>query len=139
METLLAILDNPRSSPAVLLRTAMFILSRPQTPDKGWRLPESVPQPGGSTINDSATLEAECSRLADLGDLAPEPPTEPTPPRPMPQNAAQCNTKREMWRTRPSLRSALQRAFSPRSVPQAVLEPSSAYTSSTPWMASEPI
>ena len=32
LETLLTILDNPKSSPAVLLRTAVFILQRPQMP-----------------------------------------------------------------------------------------------------------
>ena len=79
METLLAILDNPRSSPAVLLRAAMFILKRPQTPGQGWVLPELLPQPGGPTINDSATLEAECARLADIADLAPDAPSEPIP------------------------------------------------------------
>ena len=74
METLVAILDNPRSSPAVLLRAAMFILKRPQTPGQGWLLPELIPQPDGATINDSATIEAESARLADIGDLAPDPP-----------------------------------------------------------------
>ena len=40
LETLLAILDNPRVSPAVHLRTAMFILQRNQLPKKGWCMPE---------------------------------------------------------------------------------------------------
>ena len=45
METLLAILDNPRSSPAVLLRASMFILQRSETPGKGWCMPASLPEP----------------------------------------------------------------------------------------------
>src|ERR1051326_3206307 len=45
METLLAILDNPRSSPAVLLRASMFILQRSETRGKGWCMPTSLPEP----------------------------------------------------------------------------------------------
>jgi transposase-like protein len=35
LDTLLSVLDNPESSPAVQLRTAMFILQRPQLPKTG--------------------------------------------------------------------------------------------------------
>jgi len=47
LETLLAILDNPKASPAVLLRTSMFILQRPQLPKTGWSMPEPAPDPDG--------------------------------------------------------------------------------------------
>ena len=69
METLLAILDNPRSSPSVLLRTSMFILQRSQIPGKGWCLPELLPKPDGNTLIDSASLEKECDLRAGIDGL----------------------------------------------------------------------
>jgi transposase-like protein len=53
LETLLAVLDNPKSSPAVQLRTAMFILQRPQMPKTGWSMPEPGPNPDGEKLLDS--------------------------------------------------------------------------------------
>jgi hypothetical protein len=72
METLLAILDNPRSSTAVLLRTSMFILQRSQNLGSGWCMPERLPEPVGPTLTDSAVLEKECDRLACIDGLEPE-------------------------------------------------------------------
>ena len=77
METLLAILDNPRSSPAVLLRASMFILQRSQQPGKGWLMPEPVPQPDGITVTDSATLENQAANLISIDDFTPEQIEEP--------------------------------------------------------------
>src|ERR1022692_1516248 len=59
LETLLAVLDNPTSSPAVLLRTAMFILQRPQLPKTGWSMPEPAPDPDGKKLLDSAIIEQD--------------------------------------------------------------------------------
>jgi hypothetical protein len=66
LETLLAILDNPNSSPAVLLRTAMFILQRPQLPKTGWSMPEPAPDPDGEKLLDSAIIEKEYDSLPGI-------------------------------------------------------------------------
>src|SRR5450755_1915214 len=60
LEALLAILDNPRSSPAVLLRTAMFILQRPQLPKTGWSMPEPAPAPASEKHHRSALADDDC-------------------------------------------------------------------------------
>jgi hypothetical protein len=82
METLLAILDNPRSSPAVLTKVSMFILQRSQKAGAGWCLPERLPEPDRPTLTDSAVLETDCDRLACLDGLQPE----------KIEDAAECNT-----------------------------------------------
>jgi hypothetical protein len=66
LETLLAILDNPRSSPAVLLRTAMFVLQRPQLPKTGWSMPEPAPEPEDEKLLDSAVIEQDYDCLPAL-------------------------------------------------------------------------
>jgi hypothetical protein len=71
METILSILDSPRSSQAVLLRAAMFVLNRSQNPGTGWCMPERHPEPEGQTLTDSAVLEKEANRLANLEGLGP--------------------------------------------------------------------
>ena len=75
LETLLAILDNPKSSPAVLLRTAMFILQRPQLPKTGWSMPEPAPDPDGEKLLDSAIIELPAESAAS----EPPPPADVTP------------------------------------------------------------
>jgi hypothetical protein len=98
LETLLAILDNPRSSPAVLLRTSMFILQRPQIPKTGWCMPEPAPDPDGNKLLDSAIIEQDYDSLPGLSnierDFQTDDPTpaesatsEPTPPA----DATPCN------------------------------------------------
>jgi hypothetical protein len=69
LETLLAILDNPKSSPAVLLRTAMFILQRPQLPKTGWSMPEPAPDPDGKKLLDSAIIEQDYDSLPGLYNI----------------------------------------------------------------------
>jgi hypothetical protein len=69
LETLLAILDNPKSSPAVLLRTAMFILQRPQLPKTGWSMPEPAPDPDGQKLLDSAIIEQDYDSLPGLCNI----------------------------------------------------------------------
>lgn len=61
-QTLFAILDNPKSSPAVLLRASMFILQRPRDPKTAWNMPEQIP-----------TLDADERLDATLLDPEPEP------------------------------------------------------------------
>jgi uncharacterized protein (DUF1778 family) len=79
LETLLAVLDNPRSSPAVLLRTAMFVLQRPQVPKTGWSMPEPTPDPDGKKLVDSAVIEQDYDTLPGLYNIEKDDPAE-TPP-----------------------------------------------------------
>lgn len=44
LATLLAILDNPKASPSVLLKTSIFILQRPLDPKTAWTMPEPLPE-----------------------------------------------------------------------------------------------
>jgi hypothetical protein len=69
LETLMAILNNPKSSPAVLLRTAMFILQRPQLPKTGWTMPEPAPDPDGNKLLDSAIIEQDYDSLPGLYNI----------------------------------------------------------------------
>jgi hypothetical protein len=69
LEILMAILDNPKASPAVLLRTAMFILQRPQLPKTGWSMPEPAPNPDGNKLLDSAIIEQDYDSLPGLCNI----------------------------------------------------------------------
>jgi Homeodomain-like domain len=66
LETLLAILNNPHASPAVLFRTAAFILQRPQMPKTGWSMPEPAPDPDGEKLLDSGIIERDYDGLPGL-------------------------------------------------------------------------
>jgi hypothetical protein len=99
LETLLAILDNPKSSPAVLLRTAMFILQRPQLPKTGWSMPEPAPDPDGEKLLDSAIIEQDYANLPGLCNIATDEPAETEVPAesaasepPPPADVTPCNT-----------------------------------------------
>jgi len=90
LETLLAVLDNPKSSPAVLLRTAMFILQRPQLPKTGWSMPEPAPDPDGKKLLDSAIIEQDYDSLPGLCNIeedypAAAPPQTEAPPETKPE------------------------------------------------------
>jgi len=99
LETLLAILDNPKASPAVLLRTAMFILQRPQLPKTGWSMPEPAPNPDGKKLLDSAIIEQDYDSLPGLCNIERDAPEETeTPaesatsePPPAPDGGPPCN------------------------------------------------
>src|SRR5450755_2655983 len=69
LEIFLVILNNPKSSPAVLLRTAMFILLRPQLPKTGWCMPEPAPSPDCQKLMDSAIIEQDYDGLPGLHDI----------------------------------------------------------------------
>src|ERR1039457_6325768 len=111
LETLLAILDNPKSSAAVLLRTAMFILQRPQMPKTGWSMP---PHPDGEKLLDSAIIKQDYDSLPGLCNIerdapvemeppaesaASEPPPPPESPVPPPSDVIPCNTILRIART----------------------------------------
>jgi len=106
VETLLAILDNPKASPAVQLRAAMFILQRPQLPKTGWSMPEPAPDPDGKKLLDSAIIEQDYDSLPGLCNIEREDPAEeespaesatsglpppPESPAPPAQDASPCN------------------------------------------------
>jgi transposase-like protein len=76
LETLLAVLDNPKASPAVQLRAAMFILQRPQLPKTGWSMPEPAPDPDGKKLLDSAIIEQDYDSLPGLCNIEREDPVE---------------------------------------------------------------
>jgi hypothetical protein len=69
LEISMAILDSPKSSPSVLLRTAMFILQRPQLPKTGWTMPEPAPDPDGNKLLDSAIIEQDYDNLPGLCNI----------------------------------------------------------------------
>ena len=75
-EFVLARRDNPKSSPAVLLRTAMFILQRPQLPKTGWSMPEPAPDPDGEKLLDSAIIEQDYANLPGLCNIETDDPAE---------------------------------------------------------------
>jgi len=94
VEILFKILENPKSSPAVLLRTAMFILQRPQHPKTGWTMPEPAPDPDGNKLLDSAIIEQDYDSLPGLANVerdfesaTSEPPPPPESPSSPPANA----------------------------------------------------
>ena len=99
LETLLAILDNPRSSPAVLFKTAAFILNRPQLPKTGWSMPEPSPKPDDNKLTGSAIIEQDYDGLPGLCDIERDPPSEAeirmesaaSNPQPPPANASPRN------------------------------------------------
>ncbi len=89
IQTLVAILDNPRSSPAVLLRASMFILQRPQLPKTGWTMPEPAPNPDGEVLLDSAIIEKDYANLPGVYGIEREEDTEPqAAPEETPEPAA---------------------------------------------------
>src|ERR1022692_2331956 len=108
LETLLAILDNPKSSAAVLLRTAMFILQRPQMPKTGWSMP---PNPDGEKLLDSAIIEQDYDSLPGLCNIERDDPVEmETPaesaasePPPPPESPVQPPSDGKTCKMRPAI------------------------------------
>jgi hypothetical protein len=76
LDTLLAVLENPKSSPAVQLRTCMFVLQRPQLPKTGWSMPEPAPDPDGEKLLDSAIIEQDYNSLPGLYNIERDEPAE---------------------------------------------------------------
>jgi len=88
--TLHNILENPQSSPAVLLRTAMFILTRPVAPKTGWTMPEPAPPPDSEEILDSSLIESGFAQLPCLCGIERE--TEDEAPEAAAEAAAEAAT-----------------------------------------------
>jgi hypothetical protein len=147
IETLLHILDNPAASPAVLLRTAMFILQRPQLPKTGWSMPEPAPDPDGNKLLDSAIIEQDYNSLPGLCNIerdfetGPEDEAEPATehespiesvtsepsdqPAPPPADAAECNTMQHNFENRDRVAWAppSRRPAAPPSSPKPAANP----------------
>ena len=52
VETLRNLLDDPKTPPAVRLRTALAVLQRPHFPQPGWHLPERIESPREQQVVD---------------------------------------------------------------------------------------
>jgi SEC-C motif len=60
VETLRDLLDDPKTPPAVRLRTALAILQRPHFPNPGWHLPERIESPREQQVVDGlAEIKAD--------------------------------------------------------------------------------
>jgi AcrR family transcriptional regulator len=60
VETLRNLLDDPKTPPAVRLRTALAILQRPHFPAQGWHLPERIETPREQQVVDTlAEIKAD--------------------------------------------------------------------------------
>src|ERR1039457_1374924 len=75
---------RPRQPQVVArLRTAMFVLQRPQVPNTGWSMPEPAPDPDGEKLVDSAVIQ-DYDRLPGLYNIERDDPAETAPPEPPP-------------------------------------------------------
>jgi hypothetical protein len=60
VETLRNLLEDPKTPPAVRLRTALAVLQRPHFPQPGWRLPERIETPREQQVVDGlAEIKAD--------------------------------------------------------------------------------
>ena len=73
LETLHQLLDDPKPSPSVRLRTALAILQRPHFPQPGWHMPVPIEAPPEQQVLDNlAEIEAN-SRAVPIARSAPCP------------------------------------------------------------------
>ena len=102
METLLSILDNPKTPASVLYKTAVFILTRPQLPKTGWSMPEPTPDPDGKKLTDSSVIEQDYDGLPGIYGIERNEPAESEEPVPSPApKAARATECDEMQRDSP--------------------------------------
>ena len=60
LETLRSLLVDPKTPPAVRLRTALAVLERPHFPQRGWHLPERIEEPREQQVVDNlAEIKAD--------------------------------------------------------------------------------
>ena len=60
LETLRNLLEDPKTPPAVRLKTALSILQRPHFPNRGWHLPERIEPPREQQVVDGlAEIKAD--------------------------------------------------------------------------------
>ena len=93
LRTLSSVLDDPTTPPSVLVKTAIFILQRPQFPKQGWSLPVDILEPTESAMDpDSPLIAVDEQRLLDLEAAKNTEPPAPAAPEPPAADATQCNT-----------------------------------------------
>ena len=88
VETLRSLLEDPKTPPAVRLRTALAVLQRPHFPDRGWHLPERIEDPREQQVVDNlAEIKADYDAMrmtdairANAVKQVPEVPDLPEPP-----------------------------------------------------------
>src|SRR6202011_2915376 len=90
LETLRNLLEDPKTPPAVRLKTALAILQRPHFPQRGWHLPERIEDPREQQVVDNlAEMKADydamrmaeamkASAVKQVPDV-PDLPNHPTP------------------------------------------------------------
>ena len=99
LQTLSRVLDDPTASPSVLVKTAMFILQRPQFPKPGWSLPVSCLEPGACEWPaDSPLLAEDEQRLRDLEAAENSKTGESAAPEPPAGDATPCNEVQQVSR-----------------------------------------
>jgi AcrR family transcriptional regulator len=91
VETLRSLLDDPKTPPAVRLRTALAVLQRPRFPKQGWTLPERIESPREQEVIDQL-MEVEADframRMSEaLQANAKQKQEQPSPSEPIARNA----------------------------------------------------
>jgi hypothetical protein len=82
VETLRNLLDDPKTPPAVRLRTALAILQRPHFPKQGWHLPERIETPREKQVVDGlAEIKADydAMRMTDAMEASRSSHSSPAP------------------------------------------------------------
>ena len=87
LETLRTLLEDPKTPPAVRLKTALAILQRPHFPQQGWHLPERIEDPRARQVVDTlAEMKADydAMRMTDAmnANAVGQVPDLPKPPIP---------------------------------------------------------
>ena len=89
LETLRALLEDPKTPPAVRLKTALAVLQRPHFPQQGWHLPERIEDPRAQQVVDNlAEMKADydAMRMTDAMEAS-ENRKKPAEAPPIPRSA----------------------------------------------------
>ena len=97
LRTLMGVLTDPLSSPAVRLKASMFILSRRESPKQGWAMPIPLLEPEANfeLTEDNPVIAEDYQRLRERGAEA-APPAADAEPAAAPESAGatECDTMR---------------------------------------------
>src|SRR5436305_6575102 len=100
VETLRSLLDDPKTPPAVRLRTALAVLQRPHFPKPGWSLPERIETPREQdVINQLTEIEADyrAMRMSEALEKSRQP-CPPSPPTHSPSVSARATSSQPIAR-----------------------------------------
>ena len=105
LRSLMQLLTDPLSSPAVRLKASMFILNRPEFPKQGWAMPIPLlePEDGCELTEDNPVIAEDYQRLRE-GGAQPAQASESAPPAtgsepaapPETAGATECDTMRRI-------------------------------------------